>query len=229
MSPWLCEFAESTFDVPMLCGNIEEIDVPLASLDAVVLMDVLEHFPDPIKSLERIVDTLTDDGIIVIQTPALRSYAKTFEQMKADGEMFLLHMKEDEHLFLFNEKSLKLLFERLGFHYIAFEPPIFAYDMFVFASKQPLKINSSDIIEKWLTADPSRRVVLALLDLYGMFEQSRSKQISQPDVVIANDSMVSQRCLLEVSSELEAIKNSLTWKLSASLRNCCDKFRRLFL
>jgi len=239
MSPWLCGFAKSTFNVPMSCGDIEDIDIPSASLDIVILMDVLEHFPDPLKSLTRIVDTLTDDGILVIQTPAMRSVGKTYEQMSADGEMFLLHMKEDEHLYLFNEGSIKLLFARLGLHYISFESPIFTYDMFAFVGKQPLKKNSADVVEKWLTIDPARRVVLALLDLYNMleekteklnkhYESNNSMSGDQSDLNSANQQIIAQQCCHEAYVELMLIKNSLIWKLSAPLRNWCDRLRRLF-
>ena len=239
MSPWLCDFARATFDVPMYCGDIEDIDIPNASLDIVILMDVLEHFPNPLKSLKRIIETLSDDGIIVIQTPAMRPIGKSYDQMREDGEMFLQHLKENEHLYLYNEESIKILFARLGLHHVAFEPPIFAYDMFVFAGKQPFKENTIDVVEKWLIADPSRRSVLALLDLYSMLEVKvgelgKHKQdinklaVSRPESNGETALEIAHRCYQEVSAELSLIKNSLTWKLSAPLRKYCDKFRRLF-
>ena len=81
--------------------------------------------------------------MVVIQTPCCRGYQRSYDQMKADNEMFLLHMKENEHLFLYNEDSVTRLLNETGFPYIAFEKPIFAYDMFVFAGKQKLIINDS--------------------------------------------------------------------------------------
>jgi len=236
MSPWLCDFAKSTFNVRMYCGDIEDIDIPLASLDIVILMDVLEHFPDPLKSLKRIVDTLSDDGILVIQTPAFRSVGKSYEQMKAEGEIFLLHLKEDEHLYLFNAESLKLLFARLGLHHVSFEPSIFAYDMFAFVSKQPLQKNPADVVEKWLTADPARRTVLALLDMYTMLEENADKlnkytekynKLLSDQSSVTNELMIHKQYHQEAITELLLIKNSLIWKLSAPFRRICDGLRRL--
>ena len=56
MSPWLCQFARDTFNVPMLCGPIEDLDVESGSLDMLVMMDVLEHMPDPVGSMKRIAE-----------------------------------------------------------------------------------------------------------------------------------------------------------------------------
>lgn len=240
MSPWLCQYATSTFDVPMLCGDIESIDIPRASFDIVILMDVLEHFVDPLRSLNHIVDVLAEDGLVVIQTPAFRSVEKSYEQMKSEGEMFVLHMKEDEHLYLFNEESVRQLFDRVGLHHIAFEPPIFGYDMFIFASKHPLFKNTPKTIEAWLTSDPSKRVILAMIDLYNMLQEKTQKlkmQIESNDelnrtnidVVLENERInrEKEQERHNVSVELMLIKNSLTWKITKPIRLCCDKILQL--
>ncbi|NVN97582.1 class I SAM-dependent methyltransferase, partial [Candidatus Nomurabacteria bacterium] len=238
MSPWLCDFARSTFSVPMYCGDIEDIDIPAASLDIVILMDVLEHFPDPLKTLKRIIDTLSTDGILVIQTPAFRSIGKTYEQMEADGETFLLHLKEDEHLYLFNANSLKLLFARLGMNYVEFEASIFGYDMFAFIGSKPLQKNPVATVEEWLTSDPSRRAVQALLDLYNMLEektdqlvvstQCYNRLLSDKSGVEDVKILANKQCQFEANAELLLIKNSLIWKMSEPFRRLFDMFRRFF-
>jgi len=111
--------------------------------------------------------------------------------------------------------------------------------MFAFVGKQPLKKNSADVVEKWLTIDPARRVVLALLDLYNMleekteklnkhYESNNSMSGDQSDLNSANQQIIAQQCCHEAYAELMLIKNSLIWKLSAPLRNWCDRLRRLF-
>lgn len=239
MSHWLCEYAKSTFDVPMLCGGIEDIGVGKSSLDIVVLMDVLEHFTYPEKSLSYIVDTLSEDGFAVIQTPVMRSIGKTYEQMQSDNEMFLLHMKQDEHLYLFNQESITKLLTRVGLPHISFEPAIFGYDMFVFAGKRPLTINSQKIIEKYLTSTPMRRTVLALLDLYAMWEKSTHElhdcrlsndnltQINSDSVRRADDMVKKINDCSKISQELNDIKSSVSWQSTKPLRIICDKLRKL--
>ena len=71
MSNWICEYASKTFNIPMLCGRIEDLNIPPKSLDIVILMDVLEHMTDPVGGLKLIANILKDDGIVVIQTAVL--------------------------------------------------------------------------------------------------------------------------------------------------------------
>jgi len=105
LSPEIVALAKATFDVTLRTGPIEDQDVPEGSLDAVVLFDVLEHFPNPVSSMERSAKLLKDDGILVIQTPCYDpelSYDMLMESKNRFQEM----LKPGEHLFLFSRKSL---------------------------------------------------------------------------------------------------------------------------
>ena len=177
MSPWLCDFAHSTFDVTMHCGDITGMDFASDSFDIILLMDVLEHFQDPVESLCYISKLLKDDGVLVIQTPCWRSVGHSYEDMQLAGEMFLSHLKPNEHLYLFNSDSLARLLNSVGFDFIENEKPIFAYDMFVFASKSALKVNSQEEVFDYLMEIPERRLVLAVLDLYDMLEKCNTNHI----------------------------------------------------
>src|SRR5262245_42932968 len=53
ISPWVVEFARATFEVPMLLGPLEAQDLDAASFDVIALMDVLEHLPDPTRTMQR--------------------------------------------------------------------------------------------------------------------------------------------------------------------------------
>lgn len=226
MSQWLCEFAANTFDVPMFCGDIDDIDIPPASLDIVVLMDVIEHFPDPVEGMKRLAGVLKPDGVMVIQTPCLRNVGKTFEQMSADNEMFLHHLKEEEHLYLFNEQSLRDLLALVGMTYTASEEPIFSYDMFVFASRQPLAKIDSSVVEQHLMQQPTGRVVLALVDFYRKLEMAESKQ-SRIDTLDNEVALLKQQ-LAETrlaAAAAQDVLDSLTWKLLAPVRKLCDRLR----
>ena len=47
MSPWVAEFGQKSFCVTVQAEVVESLDIPVGSLDVIVLMDVLEHLPDP--------------------------------------------------------------------------------------------------------------------------------------------------------------------------------------
>lgn len=207
MSPWLCQFARDTFNVPMFCGPIEDLDVEPGSLDLLVMMDVLEHMPDPVGSMKQIASLLKDDGMVVIQTPCCRDYKRPYSQMQADNEMFLLHMKEDEHLYLYNEASVTKLLNDAGFPYREFEKPIYDYDMFVFAGKQGLTVNNAEMINSKLTESADGRTVLALMDLYTLLQEKEK-----------NDAIALRNNISTLQKEIQHIKGSLSWRITKPLR-----------
>ena len=113
LSPWLSDFARATFDVPVLVGPVESQDIASGSLDAVVLMDVLEHLGNPEATLSRCLSLLQPDGIFFLQTPQYRE-GKSLQEMEQENDPFLSMLKPDQHLYLFSKSSLTLLFQRLG-------------------------------------------------------------------------------------------------------------------
>jgi 2-polyprenyl-3-methyl-5-hydroxy-6-metoxy-1,4-benzoquinol methylase len=174
MSPWICEYASKTFNIPMLCGRVEDFNMSSESYDMILLMDVLEHMTDPVAGLKRIADSLKGDGIAIIQTPCWRETEKTYDEMKSENNSFLSMLVEKEHLYLFNEASIKRILNETGFPHIAFEPQIFPYDMFIFAGKQPLHKIEQEVIDTELQKTPESRMVLALLDVYNQSDRENA-------------------------------------------------------
>lgn len=164
MSPWVVELAKETFDVPMIVGPLEAIDLPACTFDVVALMDVLEHLPDPVATMRRAIELLKPDGILLIQTPEFRE-EMDYETLVSTNSPFLEQLKADEHLYLFTRNSVTRLFQELGAQHLQFEPPIFyQYDMFLVVSRQPIefaKLPDANPLET-----PNGRFVQALLDQY---------------------------------------------------------------
>lgn len=165
MSPWVVNYARETFGVPVTTGTIEQQSIPAGSLDAIVLNDVIEHLPDPVGTLGACARLLKPDGLLIIQTPEYKEHL-SHADILATGDKFIEHIrgKADEHLYLFSRRSTQQLFARLGFPHVAFENPMFSYDLFFTASRQPLPANSDEAVAQALTAQPTGRLVLALLD-----------------------------------------------------------------
>jgi 2-polyprenyl-3-methyl-5-hydroxy-6-metoxy-1,4-benzoquinol methylase/uncharacterized coiled-coil DUF342 family protein len=164
MSPWVVEFGRRTFGAKVLVGPVEELDVPPGSLDAILMMDVLEHLPEPGATLRRCLELLKKDGVLFIQTPRYRE-GTTHAAMLA-GDPFLEQLKPEEHLYLFTERGARKLLQDLGVGHVALEPAIFAhYDMFIVASRAKLATHPQAQVEAALLASPGGRIALALLDL----------------------------------------------------------------
>lgn len=214
LSPWICNYAKDMFDISMYTGRLEDIDVSNGSLDVILMMDVLEHLPDPQGTLQSINNKLTSDGLLVIQTPCYRDN-KEFEKMVDENDVFLEQLKHMEHLYIFTEDGLKKILSECGFKFIYFEPQIFEYDMFVFASKQPITKNASDSIQSNLAKRPESKVIQALLDLnveknriYQKMQISEKDRAARLEVIYAlekqlNDSERDRAARLEVICALK--------------------------
>ena len=165
LSPSIVQFARDTFGVDVLTGPIEDQSIPDESLDAIVMMDVMEHLPDPMQTLGRCVDLLKPNGILLVQTPG---YPETtsLAELKSTGHKFPMMLDPGEHLFLFSRHSAAEIFRRLNAPNIRFLSAIFGfYDMSFVVSKQPaVEISIADR-DAALSSNVSRRIIQALLDL----------------------------------------------------------------
>jgi len=185
LSPWLVAWSQDLFQIPMLQGPLEQQHLPPHSLDVVVLMDVLEHLPDPEGTMRQAASLLRPRGFFLVQTPDFREEYR-YQGLLAQQHPFLQQFKPDQHLFLFSRRAVRLLFERVGFSWMHFEPAIFAhYDMFFVAAREPLTPNSPDAIAEALERRRAGRLVEALLDLWARYQASeedrraRGQQIAQ--------------------------------------------------
>jgi 2-polyprenyl-3-methyl-5-hydroxy-6-metoxy-1,4-benzoquinol methylase len=218
LSHWICDYGKKTFNIPVVLGSIQGLDMPAESLDMIILMDVLEHLPSPVSSLNKIAFMLKKDGIIVIQTPCLKSTDTTYEKLKEANDLFLEHLEPREHLFLFNQDSLTRLLKETGFNHVAFEAPLFSYDMFAFGGKQPLIKNNRQSIESLLLKSPESRIVLSLLDFYEKLEKKEEK---------LNECEMDRAARLELIHELsDKLQSSLCWKIAKPLRYIYNKFTK---
>jgi len=174
MSPWVVAFAKKLFNVPVDVGPVESLEISKESQDVIVLMDVMEHLPDPLATMRHCLDLLKPEGFLLVQTPQFREGVR-YDELVECQSTFLDQLKSHEHLYLFSDRSVVELFRRLGAHHLCFEPAIFAhYDMFFVVSKAPLACNSQEQIARSLQASPSGRMVQAMLDLSALEESHRA-------------------------------------------------------
>ena len=247
LSPWVVDFSRQTFQIPMYEGRLEDQKIEAGSLDAVILMDVLEHLPDPISTMSAAITLLKKDGILIIQTPCYPE-ARSFETLQKENDPFLLQFKPPEHVYLFSQSSVRRFLNTCNLPYVQFEPAFFGmYDMFVVASRTPLQVNAREAIDRALISTPGGRLVLALLDkdteckdLKNHLQESESDRAARLDQVYQYDIWLKesqselkelqrvlrksqseleelQRVLRESQSELGKIKSSLIYKVGRRL------------
>ena len=87
---------------------LQELCLPAEEFDAVTIVDVIEHIPDPEPFMKEVYRILKPQGAVLIVTPDVES--KTAQMMKARWPHYKL-----EHVVYFSERSLSLLLRKTGF------------------------------------------------------------------------------------------------------------------
>lgn len=165
LSPWLAEYVQNTYEVPMRVGPIEEQRLSAGSLDAIVMMDVLEHLENPLKTLQCCAEALTPKGLLMVQTPCYPE-GRSMKALAAGNSRFPEVMRDRGHLLLFSRTSAARLMQQAGFEHLYFEPAVFAhYDMSFIASRTPQKGHARDATDRLLEQTPQGRLVRGLIDL----------------------------------------------------------------
>ena len=105
------EFANST-GLKVFHGYLEEARFPALSFDAVTLMEVIEHLPDPSALLREVGRILKPDGVLVVGTGNGASW--TVRLVGARWGYFQV-AEHGGHISFFNPLSLAMLSRRCGF------------------------------------------------------------------------------------------------------------------
>lgn len=165
LSPWLVAQAKKMWNVPMLQGTVERQNIPENSLDAILMMDVLEHLEHPISTLRHCVRLLKSDGIFIKQTPKTPD-APILNMLEEEKSPFLVQLKSSEHIYLYSSDALQEIFSRCGARRFIFEPAAFAhYDQYGVAYMAYKKTRTTRQIESGLARSSTSRLVMALLDV----------------------------------------------------------------
>ncbi len=110
ISSFAAEYAREQFGIrEVRTGPLEAVEFQPASFDVVTLQHVIEHFRDPLTMVGRIRAWLRPEGLLWIETPDIDSGQARREEAR------WAHIKVPEHLFYFNERTLRRLLTDHGF------------------------------------------------------------------------------------------------------------------
>jgi 2-polyprenyl-3-methyl-5-hydroxy-6-metoxy-1,4-benzoquinol methylase len=165
LSPSIVQLAKKTFGIEVLTGPIESQSIPAETCDVVVMLDVLEHLPDPVGTLSKCLQILKPNGVLFGQTPAYPA-GTSLAELSATGHKFPQMLDPDEHLFLFSETAIRTLFRRIGATSVRFVPAVFGfYDQSFFASREQLIETTEQSRDAALEKSVAGRFIRAILDV----------------------------------------------------------------
>jgi SAM-dependent methyltransferase len=108
--PAVAEYSRSHYGLRVVDGTLPNSAFPDASFDAVIMLHVIEHMPDPARDVREIRRILKPDGVLVVETP------------RFDSLLFKLLGRRERsvqncagHIFFFTGRTLRQLLERNGF------------------------------------------------------------------------------------------------------------------
>lgn len=103
ISEGTCNFARKNFDLSIIQGIFPDVIID-EYFNFVCAFDILEHLPNPIDALKEM-SRLGD--FIMIQTPCYRGEGINFP-----------HFNKEEHLYIFTDKAIKILFDAANLNII---------------------------------------------------------------------------------------------------------------
>ena len=103
-------------------GSIDEIALPTASFDVVVLGDVLEHLTDPGRALRHTAAALRSGGTVVVSLPNVAHWSVRFALLAGRWEYRSSGILDDTHLRFFTWTTGAELIESSGLTIVEREP-----------------------------------------------------------------------------------------------------------
>jgi 2-polyprenyl-3-methyl-5-hydroxy-6-metoxy-1,4-benzoquinol methylase len=104
------DYARATFNLDIIDGALPRSDVAAGSFDAIVMLHVIEHMPDPVASLQELRRMIRPGGMLVIETPRFDSLV-----FKLLGRRERSIVACDGHIYFFTVPTLRRMLEQNGF------------------------------------------------------------------------------------------------------------------
>jgi 2-polyprenyl-3-methyl-5-hydroxy-6-metoxy-1,4-benzoquinol methylase len=116
-------YAREVFGLDVHAGRFEEADFEPASFDLITLWSVIEHVADPRSFFARARVLLKPEGMLVLQTPNQSSLITSLAGLgyHLSGGRYFLPIYSLDHIFRFDEQTLRRLLEKSGFEVVKIE------------------------------------------------------------------------------------------------------------
>lgn len=120
LNPHCARYAQEAFALPVVAGELSVEDFESQSFDAITMMDLIEHVPDPLALLHAAWQLLKPGGLLAIYTPnhrsivaqsALALYRATGGHVHRPAHILFGTM----HVSFFDHQTLSMALDRTGY------------------------------------------------------------------------------------------------------------------
>lgn len=172
LNAWLAEYGRKKFSLENVkAGTLEDARWKDNFFEYVTMWDVLEHVPDPIKTLKEINRITKDNGYLVISYP---DYSSIFAKLFGRRWWFLL----SHHIYYFTPNTMERMLQKTGFEVVTDKMHwqelkiCYMLDMFV-------KLNKNPIIKAPFQAATAMLKTVGLKDMKVRYYASQRDVIAQ--------------------------------------------------
>lgn len=117
ISDYAADLARQKLGDRIYHGSYLDVPFPRSHFQAILMSDVIEHLPDPLRALHKAGESMSPRGILAIVTPNTESLSATI--MRARWPHLI-----KEHLMLFSPRSIHLALKNSGFRLLKIEPSV---------------------------------------------------------------------------------------------------------
>jgi 2-polyprenyl-3-methyl-5-hydroxy-6-metoxy-1,4-benzoquinol methylase len=118
-SPDSSRIAREVEGLNVKTGELTEDTYAPHSFDVVTMWDVIEHVPDPRRTLQLISRIVAPGGLLVLKTPDADGLFPRWSLMLAARLRYWRHAEPPGHLFQFSTRTLSAMAEAAGFEVLA--------------------------------------------------------------------------------------------------------------
>lgn len=109
LSRFASEYANCKFGIPVLPGNVDDLNLASHSFDAITLWDTLEHLLSPRAAIRKAAELLKPGGALALSTPNVGGITYYFLRER----WWIIAPRE--HLFYFSPQTITRLLNDCGF------------------------------------------------------------------------------------------------------------------
>ncbi len=122
LSRFAADEARNRFDLDLFVGTLESYEAP-NTFDVIHLSHVLEHLPEPHRSIGRLRELLSPRGVIYVEVPFQWNWAERLHHLGGRRQPF--NIFSVHHRLFFRPTTLRALFQHHGFdcRHLTLTPP----------------------------------------------------------------------------------------------------------